>query len=682
MQFTKVFKGFYESNGKKPKLKLNEIDMKVVTYEQARNFDSFVGYLAPGYVLIDIDNKLPGGEYDTNKTESKILIEILDRLGITTPILETDHGHHFFFHTTDKTILANTGVTTPIGVTVDYKTGEKNGASCFKLEGRERTLYLDCKEIAELPLFLKYNKRLEKKLEELKNGIADNGRNNFLSSYKFLLLKNGYLEKEVYRILELINDYILYEPLEHKELGIIMREENIGVDHKELERESFYIVGENGKAKLSTEKVARYTVRENNIIRIEKLLFGFNGRHYEKIQRQDIKDYILNLIPSITIGQWRETIDKVESFAPKKEATKGYTTFKNGNINFNDKKYQFTLEPHHKDIITTFLVPTDYIENIDTNFVEKYLKELVCKDDILYQNLIQYIGYLFYPNNFLQECLVIKGKNRNGKSTFLKFLVEMLGSNNISNVGLKQLTSRFGASAIVGKAFNIVDDISDEYIEISEKFKQATTGDPIEIEEKGKTPYRYPLIIKMLFTCNEIPKIKDPTGANKRRMRPLPFENCFCEERHNLDPFLLEKLITEENKSAFLKLSILGLKTLLISGGLMKSDKIEKLREEFDEENNPIKLFIKDTMYNEFKSMFQFLNKKDVKEIYASYEIWSCQNGYKALGSHSFMRQLKANIPHLIHKRYHISQYAKGYRYEFEEENVPSQKIEMELKRY
>lgn len=668
MQFTKVFKGFYESNGKKPKLRLNDIDRKVVTYEQAKHFDSFVGYLAPGYVLIDIDNKLPGGEYDTNKTESKTLIEILEKLGIKTPILETNHGHHFFFHTTDKTILANTGVTTPIGITVDYKTGEKNGASCFKLNGVDRTLYQDCKEVAELPYFLEYDKRLGKKLEELKNGIADNGRNNFLSSYKFLLLKKGYQEKEVYQILELINDHILYEPLEHKELGIIMRQEPIESDSEQLDRDNFYIVGENGKTKLSTERVARYTVKENNIIRIEKMLFYFNGRYYEQIQKQDIKDYILNLIPSITIGQWKESIDKVESFAPKKEVDKGYTTFKNGNINFNDGGHQFTLEPHNKDIITTFLVPTDYIKDIDTNFVEKYLKGLVCGDETLYQNLIQYIGYLFYPNNFLQECLIIKGRNRNGKSTFLKFLVEMLGSDNISNVGLKQLTSRFGASAIVGKAFNIVDDISDEYIEVSEKFKQATTGDPIEIEEKGKTPYRYPLIIKMLFTCNEIPKIKDPTGANKRRMRPLPFENIFCEERHNLDPFLLEKLITEKNKSAFLKLSILGLQTLLICGGLMKSDKIEMLREEFDEENNPIKLFIKDTMYNEFKSMFQFLNKKDVKEIYSRYEIWSSQNGYKTLSSHSFMRQLKINIPHLITKRYAISQYDRGYRYEFDKE--------------
>src|SRR3712207_4208776 len=109
----------------------------------------------------------------------------------------------------------------------------------------------------------------------------------------------------------------------------------------------------------------------------------------------------------------------------------------------------------------------------------------------------------------------------------------------------------------------------------------------------------------MMFTCNNIPKMKDPTGANRRRVRPLPFENVFSLENNNLDPFLLEKLITEQNKSAFLKLAIDGLKILLIMGSLPISEKIEMLREEFDEENNPIKLFIKDTMYNEFKSMFQ-----------------------------------------------------------------------------
>lgn len=415
---------------------------------------------------------------------------------------------------------------------------------------------------------------------------------------------------------------------------------------------------------MRTEKVAKYIVNEYSLIKIDTLLHKYNGKYYERINKKEIKDIIVHLIPSISSRLWNEATEKAESFAPKKEITKGYTTFKNGIINF--KYNDFKLEEHNKNIITNFMVPTDYLTDIDTVEVENYLKGLVCNDLVLYDNLIQSIGYLFYPNNFLQECLIIKGKNRNGKSTFLKFLVEMLGSENISNVGLKQFTSRFGAMGVVGKPFNIVDDISDEYIDCSEKFKQAVTGDPIEVEPKGEKAFRYTPIIKMLFTCNEIPKIKDPTGASKRRVRPLPFDNVYSVENGNLDPFIIEKLITEENKSAFLKLAIEGLETLLLIGSLPKSDKIELLREEFDEENNPIKLFIKEMLGETDQEIYNALNQKDVKLVYDYYKDWVYYSGYKPMSSNSFMRQLKSNIPKLKSKRYYVSDYERGYQYEFE----------------
>lgn len=676
MKFGHIYRGFYKG-GKGDKAKAPAITREkakdinnLFSYQNINQFENFLGYLNDDYILVDLDNKI-NGIYDDNKTESKLLIEILKHYGIDTPIVETTHGHHFIFKCPADITNNITGELLPIGLRADYKLGSKWGWQVLKHNGNIRTIINDTGEVAELPQWLKYDKRLKNKLETLDNERGVNGRNNFLSSYKYQLLKCAYSEADTYLICEIINNYLMYEPVNMKEFTSLMRVEPGLMEEVEEEQKninklkSFYDVGENGKSKLSTERVAKYIIEQNTIILIDSLIYSFNGRYYERLHKQDVKRFILNLIPGINSSQWAETAAKVEGFATKKEISKGYTTFLNGNINFNTNDVNFMLEPHNKDIITTFIVPTEYIQNIDTSFIEKYLRGLVCNDDSLYDNLIQSIGYLFYPNNFLQECLIIKGRNRNGKSTFLKFLTETLGNDNISNVGLKQLTSRFGASAIVGKPFNIVDDISDEYIEISEKFKQAVTGDPLEIEEKGQTPFRYKQIVKMMFTCNTIPKMKDPTGANKRRIRPLPFENIYCEANNNLDPFLLEKLITEHNKSSLLKLSIEGLKTLLIMGKLPTSQKIELLRDEFDEDNNPIKLFIKDVMFNEFEEMYRFLNKKNTKEAYREYEIWSSQNGYKTMSSHTFMRQLKENIPNLISKKYSISYYNKSYRYEF-----------------
>ena len=123
LNFKKVFRGFYKSNGKKPilsyKNNLDEFHKKLISYEEAnKNFNSFIGYLEQGYILVDLDNKLDNGEYDTDKTESKKLIEILKYYGINTPIVETTHGHHFYFKT-DKDIPSLSGVYSHICLKVD-----------------------------------------------------------------------------------------------------------------------------------------------------------------------------------------------------------------------------------------------------------------------------------------------------------------------------------------------------------------------------------------------------------------------------------------------------------------------------------------------------------------------------------------------------------------------------------
>ena len=142
MKFEKVFRGFYKSKGDKGKVpvlkyktdeQLKDFNKKIVGYDRAnKEFDSFVGYLAEGYILIDLDNKDSKGEYDNNKTESKKLIEILEHLGIKTPIIETPHGHHFYFKCSNKNLTSVSGVYSLIGLKVDYKLGSKYGCACMK----------------------------------------------------------------------------------------------------------------------------------------------------------------------------------------------------------------------------------------------------------------------------------------------------------------------------------------------------------------------------------------------------------------------------------------------------------------------------------------------------------------------------------------------------------------------
>lgn len=661
MQFTQIFKGFYESNGKRPKLKQEDIDKKVLPFDKVQGCNSYVGYLAPGYVLVDIDNKAEAG-YDTNKSESKKLIEILSRLGMKTPILETTHGHHFFFKSSDISIVSNSGVPAPIGLFVDYKTGYKNGASCFKLEGVERTIVQDTNEVAELPIWLKFHGRLKKKLEELKDGTADNGRNNFLSSYKFLLLKNGYQEKEVYQILEIINDYMLYDPLDHKELGTIMRQEDIKPEFDFMSEESFLSISKNGNVSVDTALLAEKIIKENDLISIDKTLYGYNGKSYEVIKTDDINRKILDDYSKISNAKWKETRDKIKYLTKEKKLDERFLSLENGILNIE------TLEvlPHSKEIISVRYLPQHYDPNADTKPMKDYIMQLVNGDEPSFHIICEFIGYCFHSRNFMGKALIIKGDNSNGKSKFYQVLEHFFTKKNYSSLDLMDLEDKFRLSEIIGVMVNIGDDISGQHIKENSMIKKVITGDSLTLEKKGEQPFSWNGQVKAMFSCNEAPTFKDSTGAMKRRFIILPFPVKFSIENNNIDTRIMEKITTKENMEALLLLGIQGLRRLIENNHFTYSEIANTLLEEFDTDNNPIKAFINEEIGENMEEIRRNLEGRTTGEIYTQYSFWCISHGYKGMNNRNFGKQLKHYIQGLETKVKRIDSYSTKRVYTIE----------------
>lgn len=326
MKFEKAFRGFYLSKGdkgKEPILKyktddqLKDFNNRLVGYNEAdKQFNSFVGYLADDYVLVDLDNKDSQGEYDSNKTESKKLIEILEHYGINTPIVETPHGHHFYFKVNDyqkENLKSVSGVYSLIGLKVDYKLGSKKGCACMKALGEVRKIVNDTSGISELPAFLLNNKVLNntlKELEDIKNSTGS--RNSFISKYKYQLLKNGYDELTTYQVLEIINNFIFVDPLPMQELTVLMRQEHIEAekDTSGLNNDSFLYHTNNGKLKVNTYKMAQKLINDFSIINIDNFLYSYNGQYYKKCEKEDIERAILRLHKDITMNELKEVLKK------------------------------------------------------------------------------------------------------------------------------------------------------------------------------------------------------------------------------------------------------------------------------------------------------------------------------------------------------------------------------------
>jgi phage/plasmid primase, P4 family, C-terminal domain len=679
LKFEKVFRGFYRSKGDKGKVpvlkyktdeQLKDFNKKIVSYDEAnKQFESFVGYLAEGYILIDLDNKDSKGEYDNNKTESKKLIEILEHLGIKTPIIETPHGHHFYFKCNNKNLTSVSGVYSLIGLKVDYKLGSKYGCACMKALGEVRPIINDTGEVAELPTFLLNNKVFNNTLKELEDIKASTGsRNTFISKYKYQLLKNGYDELITYQVLEIINNYIFDEPLPMKEFTTLMRQEHIEAsqDTSGTKEDSFLYYNDKGKLKVHTRKMAEKIVKDFNIIEIDRFLYTYNGNCYSMLDMKDIEKYIYKLHKDITVTEFNEVRKKVELEPETYKEDTNYIALNNGLFNLDTLE----LESKDKSKIITKYMDIDYIDDIDIitgepsdSPIKNYILELVQNDFELFTVICEFLGQALYrKNNIIQKCLIIKGDKGNGKSKFLQVLTRFFGTENVSSLDLKQFEQRFGLFGLIGKIVNIGDDISGQYIGESSNIKKVITSEMLPIEQKGKDLFNYKPYVTCIFSCNNMPRFDDSTKAIKRRLCILPFENTYSEENGNINPHIVEQMTTKENMSNLFNWSIWGLRRVLKNYVITKSDKITEAVEEFDRENDPIKTFIDETAGDTELDLKGYFNMKDTKAVYTDYQIWCNNNGFKELNNINFGKQLKQHIPKLKSERYR-NNFKRPYRY-------------------
>lgn len=140
-----------------------------------------------------------------------------------------------------------------------------------------------------------------------------------------------------------------------------------------------------------------------------------------------------------------------------------------------------------------------------------------------------------------------------------------------------------------GKLANIGDDIGDDFLQGSQVsvFKKIVTGNRIKAERKGQDPFEFNPFIKLLFSANDIPRMKDKTGAVLRRLVIIPFNATFSKDDPDYDPFIKYKLIQQESVEYFIRLGVEGLKRIIINDGFTKSDKVQNQLTEYEEENNP-----------------------------------------------------------------------------------------------
>ena len=255
---------------------------------------------------------------------------------------------------------------------------------------------------------------------------------------------------------------------------------------------------------------------------------------------------------------------------------------KNGIFNKETKQ----LEPFTQNEYRLAKIQTNYNPNASSPTItmpdglswsfDMWLDELVDHDPDRLTQMWQIITAALNPGRVYNKCVIFYSRQgNNGKGTLGQVLKNIIGDGLYSSVNIKNFGVRFRTQQLLGKIVNIADENPvGAYIDGTNEFKAAITGDDIQIEAKGKDAY--PMQVRMLNIqmLNGTLLTRDKSNSIYRRLLIVPFTHTFtgCERpyiKHDYmdrtdvkeyilkraleSPVITEFITTKENDEALYK---------------------------------------------------------------------------------------------------------------------------------
>lgn len=586
---------------------------QLLSLNEVETFDSFSGVMHTNTVLIDADEE-PHNDILQNIIKGENLAAyVTDREG--------GRGIHMLMINSNTSLKKADKVMLACGIIVDFHPGYSLPYECLKFNGTERTPIYSKQPYQEIP---KYFTPLPKCTVDFTNLGEGDGRNSTLFSYILTLQNAGFNEDDIKETIRIINTYVLSEPLEEKELEVILRDEA-------FKKQAFFI-----KNKFSHDKFAEHILATYHVKKINDQLCIYDQGVYVPGSLA-IERAMLQEISSLTDNQRKEVLKylNVICIEEKQQDDLNLIAFQNGIYNIGTN----SLEQFSPDIIITNKIPWNYNPDAKSDLVDTVLNRLSCNDKEIRYSLEEVAGACLYRSATIGggKCAVLVGDKHNGKSTYLHMVQSMLGSENYSAVDMGDLKDRFSTIMMFGKLANIGDDISSEYIADTSILKKMVTGEVIKAEQKGSPAINFTPYAMHIYSANDIPHMKDRTGAMQRRLLLIPLNGKFTADSPDYDPAIRYKLGQPEHMEYFIQCALDGLADLLKNKAFRIPAQVQKKLAEYEVENNPILSFVeeqgKENIINELTD-----------DVYKRYQVFCAENGFQAGSKLTFSKKINQTL--------------------------------------
>ena len=594
-----------------------------LNYYDAKECENLGLVLREPFVVIDVDDS----------ASAQKMLNYCKSFNIHTAVLKTTRGMHFWFKS-EKPLANLTHIQNAIGIQCDIRSYGRQGFVMVKKNGVWRE-WLNEIEIEELDIIPKELIPISDKLLNEVPSLASidkvgDGRREALFKRIIPLANNGFTKFELVELFKKINQVMFLQPLSKNELDNLFTDDSIFEwkpkfdDYFSDESHSFL----HYKFASDLQKFLHGYYNEKT-----KQYFVFNGKFYTSEERY-LFQKMNEIIPSLKQAQRQETLFYLKSTKDSEvlKSNEYVVALKNGIYDFKNNIFQ----PHSHEYFITNLINCEYNYSIQSHpVVDSFLNEITCGDLNLRYVLEEMLGYCFISNTCAQKAFILKGYGANGKSTFLDVIKELIGLQNLSAVGLDEFSERFKRAALVDKLVNVSSELPNTGIDNLKIFKQLVTGDLVDAEFKGKNSFNFINTAKLIFSANELPKMNDTTEGFIRRLLIIPFNNYFSESKRDGD--MLKKLTTEEAKSYWFNLAILGWNRLSRNNNVFtKSNLIEEEMTKWINSMNSIRRWFASPS---FKIANYF--EKTVNQMYVNYQQFCVQNNN---GKHMNVWKLKEEL--------------------------------------
>jgi len=257
-----------------------------------------------------------------------------------------------------------------------------------------------------------------------------------------------------------------------------------------------------------------------------------------------------------------------------------------------------------------------------------------------------FAGSILEPSARLEAGLAVFGPSGTGKSTLIDSgIAEAIGgpgAGTVSRVSLRQLCDPKSYS-LPGLEFSLVNIITEgDALEVEESgnFKSIISGEPIECREIYGKPRVIATTAKLLLATNSLPRFRNGTDAEGRRLRLLNFDQV----PSNPDPELKHRIHAEGpgilRWMAEALQDVLGLRNMPRGGASAK-----RVTDRFALSNDSLGCFVKQ------ECAVDPAGWAPRGELLGGFNEFADSHGFSADNASWFFRKLFDRFPHLTDKK-------------------------------